>query len=595
MLEGRVLGDRYRLIAPLNQGGMGSVWRAEHVALRMPVVVKLMAEEISEDGDARSRFEREAKAVAALRSPYVVQIMDYGVDGGTPYITMELLEGDSLGQRLRRDVMLPLSEVAMVVSHVAKALDVAHGLGIVHRDLKPDNIFLARVHDGLLAKLLDFGIAKAVDPFLLAARKATITGAILGTPQYMSPEQVSGRRAVDYRTDIWALGVVVCECLTGAVPFSGRTLGELSLSICADPLPIPSERGTVPVGFDAWFARCVNRNPDERYRSIRTAAQAFAELCCAAEASVSAVGPVRHLGHQGRRSADGGSVSEGGAPHTLLDKDASIVVVQPDAHGSTPESLMLMRATERQVGSPMTRQQDANDDCPVSEGHRERRSAAVALGEHSGSVASTAPLSSVVQHASRVRGRPLRPAIGVAVLVLGTAGVLIGASRRGPVVASVPPLAGSAAMMRASTPQSTATLLLRGSSDEASRPTEQGQSIGRDAVETPIVSTAFLVAPALSAASELALSTPSPSARPGWPNPPLGAPPASVSATPSAMRTVAAPSADSESAADPAPKASGSHRDPLRRGAPPIRASAHGSSVVKRNQVSDAMRERLAF
>jgi eukaryotic-like serine/threonine-protein kinase len=279
VVQGRVLANRYRLISQLGQGGMGAVWRAQHVELGTPAAVKLIDETIAMSPEATARFKREAQAAASLRSPYVVQILDYGVDEGTPYIAMELLEGESLADRLKRVGRLAPDVTAAIFLQVARAVGKAHEMGIVHRDLKPDNVFLVRADDEEIAKVLDFGIAKQTQVTADAGAPATRTGAILGTPHYMSPEQASGRKAVDYRTDVWALSVIAFECLTGRRPFVDDTLGGLLLSICTDPPPVPSTIAQVPPGFDQWFARGVDKNPDGRFTSVREAAAELSRLC----------------------------------------------------------------------------------------------------------------------------------------------------------------------------------------------------------------------------------------------------------------------------------------------------------------------------
>jgi serine/threonine-protein kinase len=278
---GTVLAGKYRLESLIGQGGMGSVWRAEHLGLSAPVAVKLLHQHaFASNAESLNRFHREARAAAAIRSPHVVQILDHGIDAtlGTPFIVMELMEGESLAQRLARVGRIEPVEAAHIFTHVARALSRAHEAGIVHRDLKPDNVFLVRNEDEVVAKVLDFGIAKA-QPHGLDVATVTRTGAVMGTAYYMSPEQISGQKSVDLRSDLWALGVMACECLTGSRPFNADTLGGLTLRICIDPIPAPSSFSIVPAGFDSWFGRCVNRDPTQRYQSARDAAEALRRVC----------------------------------------------------------------------------------------------------------------------------------------------------------------------------------------------------------------------------------------------------------------------------------------------------------------------------
>ena len=214
------------------------------------------------------------KAAASLRSAHVVQVFDYGVDEGDPYLAMELLEGESLADRLLRVRRLSYVETTRFLTHAARALARAHEAGIVHRDLKPDNVFLVRNDDQEVAKVLDFGIAKH-GVALGSGKGPTRTGNILGTPAYMSPEQAQGTKAVDGRSDLWALGVIAYECVVGHVPFESQALGDLLLKICVHPIPVPSEHGAVPPGFDAWFARACCRDVDARFQTAKELAEAL--------------------------------------------------------------------------------------------------------------------------------------------------------------------------------------------------------------------------------------------------------------------------------------------------------------------------------
>jgi serine/threonine protein kinase len=276
LAAGTMVTPSVRLERLLGEGAMGSVWVAEHTALETRVAVKFISHTRSKDRTTViARFEREAKAAARIKSPHVVHMYDHGVmDGNTPYIVMELLEGETLGSRIRHTGGLRLSEVRTVVTHVAKALMRAHKLGIVHRDIKPDNIFLAGSDDDLFVKVLDFGIAKstAEDP----GHTMTQTGAILGTPLYMSPELVKSAKEADARADLWALAVAAYEAVTGKLPFSGETVGALFFSICGDAITPPSElRGGVPAELDAWFSRALRQEADKRFATARELSTSF--------------------------------------------------------------------------------------------------------------------------------------------------------------------------------------------------------------------------------------------------------------------------------------------------------------------------------
>jgi serine/threonine protein kinase len=193
---GTVLAGKYALVSKLGQGGMGAVWRAEHVQLRSPVAIKLIDNQIASNPEALARFMREAQSAAALRSPHVVQILDFGADNGVPYIAMELLEGESLAARIERTRGLTPAETAHIITQVARAVSKAHEGGIVHRDLKPDNIFIVKNDEEEVAKVLDFGIAKASSTFGPTTGSNTRTGAILGTPYYMSRPRATGSSTI---------------------------------------------------------------------------------------------------------------------------------------------------------------------------------------------------------------------------------------------------------------------------------------------------------------------------------------------------------------------------------------------------------------
>jgi serine/threonine-protein kinase len=279
--EQHVIAGKYQLLKQLGRGAMGSVWQARHLTLRSAVAIKLMDPAIGLSSTGVQRFLREARAAAGLRSPHVVQILDHGVDQGTPYIVMEMLEGESLAARLERVRRLSPAETARIVSHVARALSRAERAGIVHRDLKPDNVFLVGNEDEELAKVLDFGIAKVHGDggFEQSREESTAAGALLGTPYYVSPEQAEGLKSVDHRTDIWSLGVMTYECLLGRRPFDGDTLPALLLAICSGKPPVPSAHGFVPHGFDAWFARACAHAPQSRFASAKEAANQLLVLC----------------------------------------------------------------------------------------------------------------------------------------------------------------------------------------------------------------------------------------------------------------------------------------------------------------------------
>src|SRR5271170_2737802 len=283
LVENAVIAGRFRLNHPIGRGGMGSVWRATHLGLDIPCAIKFIEGEYAPMAEAQARFEREAKAAATLRSPHVVQILDHGVCEGTPYIAMELLDGEDLGKRLQKTGTIPPRETHAIITQVCRALTKAHALGIVHRDLKPDNIFLVRDDDREIAKVLDFGIAKRDQNALQGG--GTKTGAMLGTPYYMSPEQAQGIKSVDSRSDLWSLAVIVFQCVTGRLPFESEALGDLLVRIIVNPLPVPSQVAEVPPGFDRWWARASQRDPAGRFQSAKEFAESLQMVFGASQAT----------------------------------------------------------------------------------------------------------------------------------------------------------------------------------------------------------------------------------------------------------------------------------------------------------------------
>jgi serine/threonine-protein kinase len=240
---GMMVTPSVKLLRPLGAGGMGAVWVAEHLALRTEVVVKFIASDLTKNKDAQARFSREAAAASQVKSPHVVQTFDHGVTGeGVPYIVMELLEGRDLAAYLEEDAILGPELVVEIIGQLSRALDRAHEKGIIHRDIKPGNVYLcdAGRSGEIFVKLLDFGIAKGVELAINSVDSGTKTGAMIGSPFYMSPEQILGAKDIDHRSDLWSVGVLAFEMLTGHKPFDAETMGGLAIKIHSEPLPVPS-------------------------------------------------------------------------------------------------------------------------------------------------------------------------------------------------------------------------------------------------------------------------------------------------------------------------------------------------------------------
>jgi serine/threonine-protein kinase len=289
-LTGTVVGGKYRVEHLVGSGGMGTVWSGIHEVLKTRVAIKFIRPMFADREEARRRFEIEARAAANVQSKHAVQVYDYGVEAhGLPYIVMEFLEGESLSEALIRRGPLPAPEVAKIIGQAARALQKAHDAGIVHRDLKPDNIFLATNVETLEAglpytvKLVDFGIAKLLqDPSGKGDGFGgpTQTGAVIGTPNFMSPEQLTIGGAPGPLTDLWSLGACTFAAMTARIPFEGEILGDIVLKVCVAPMPVPSQlNATVPQGFDAWFARACNRDPKKRFQTATELAETLASVC----------------------------------------------------------------------------------------------------------------------------------------------------------------------------------------------------------------------------------------------------------------------------------------------------------------------------
>jgi serine/threonine protein kinase len=264
-----------KLVRRLGEGGMGTVWVARHLGLNSDVVVKFITGELARNSEVLARFKREAAAASDVRSPHVVQMLDHGVSSdGLPYIAMELLEGEDLGERITRTGPMMPGEVAGVVMQVARALTRAHEKKIIHRDIKPENIFLCDTgEEDAFVKVLDFGIAKVNVADKLGA---TATGAMIGSPFWMSPEQILGSKSIDHRTDLWSLGVVAFYALTGGRPFDAETIGGLSVEICHGTIPLPSQRNPqLPPELDAWFQIACARDVSQRFQTARAMADAL--------------------------------------------------------------------------------------------------------------------------------------------------------------------------------------------------------------------------------------------------------------------------------------------------------------------------------
>lgn len=272
---GTVIGRKYRIDQVIAEGGMGIVYKGWHLVLQHPIAIKVVRPEFAHHPEAASRFVNEARASAQLHSIHAAHVLDLGrIDHGPPVMVLEYLEGCDLRNLLATEGALSLSRAVDYVLQVCEAMAEAHAQGIVHRDLKPENLFLCRMPDGTeILKVIDFGISKRLEP---KSRSYTRSQSF-GSPDYMAPEQMSAPDRVDARADLWSIGIVLFELLTNRVPFHGNTVHATCATVmCDEPVPLRSLRPDVPVSIEQIVLRCLKKDAEHRYPSVRELAQELA-------------------------------------------------------------------------------------------------------------------------------------------------------------------------------------------------------------------------------------------------------------------------------------------------------------------------------
>jgi eukaryotic-like serine/threonine-protein kinase len=354
---GDVLGGKFRVERVLGSGGMGVVVAAFHLQLEQRVALKLLQADAAKQPEVVTRFAREARAAARIQSEHVARVLDVGsLDTGEPYMVMEYLEGEDLEAELRAKGPLPVVETVGWVLQACEAIAQAHALGIVHRDLKPANLFLAERADGTRTmKVLDFGISKVlVDGAQVADASLTRTSAVMGSPMYMSPEQLRSARDVDARADIWALGVTAYELLCGKGPFSTGTVPEVCAAILKDaPEPPRALRKDLPEGLQAVVLRCLEKDVARRFGNI--AELALALLSYGPPGSEVSIERISRVLQKGARSLRGAALPtpDGVPPSEPQRKDVvELPATKPSRSGGSLEDALAATKLERKPALP---------------------------------------------------------------------------------------------------------------------------------------------------------------------------------------------------------------------------------------------------
>src|SRR5258706_680144 len=303
---GDIIDGKYRIVRLLGEGGMGAVYEGENMRIHRRVAIKVLHAGVAATGEAVARFEREAQAAGRIGSEHIVEVLDLGnLPSGDRYMVMEFMDGDALSTRIRNRGRLTPSECYPILHQLLEALSAAHGAGIIHRDLKPDNVYLLKSRGGKadFVKLLDFGISKFNQLSGDSGFSMTRTGAVMGTPYYMAPEQAKGSRDLDHRVDLYAAGVILYEAITGEVPFNADTFNELLFKIVLEAArPVEQIVPNIDANFAAIVNKSMAREPGARFQSAREfqqtleqwAAGAGPQLAASLGAPAQMVAPAPH-------------------------------------------------------------------------------------------------------------------------------------------------------------------------------------------------------------------------------------------------------------------------------------------------------------
>jgi serine/threonine protein kinase/HD-like signal output (HDOD) protein len=375
-LVGQTLGS-FQVTGTLGEGGMGQVYRAEHVLIGRKAAIKVLSSEVASDPDVVARFFNEARAVNDIRHPNIVEVTDFGHIGSVPYIVMEMLEGETLEERLARVGPLDPATTARILAQVTSALGAAHEHGMVHRDLKPANIFLCRHPDYPdFVKILDFGIAKLTALHGQSTENKTACGAIIGTPAYMSPEQCLGDTNLDFRSDIYSLGVVLYQMLTGRRPFDAEAAGRLIMCHVQSPPPAPcSINPKLPASVGAVILRALEKQRERRFANMRELRDAF--VSAVATSSVGPVLPANQISYTPAPVVVGTvaptvgtvapTVAAAPARNPTMAIGATMLSGLPTVPGATPAPVVVARSTPVPATGTMVRPRPAPTPTPSAE------------------------------------------------------------------------------------------------------------------------------------------------------------------------------------------------------------------------------------
>ncbi|WP_437754069.1 serine/threonine protein kinase [Sorangium sp. So ce1389] len=434
---GTVLAGKYRITREIGRGGMAAVYEAEHIDIGKRVAIKVLAQELTTSAVVVERFLREARAAASIRSPFICDVYDSGkLDDGRPFLVLELLEGESLYERMTVVRYLDPETTVAVMSQVCRGLTKAHAASIVHRDLKPENIFLTKDEEGrLCAKILDFGLAKFYAPVDGGDAQARLTreGAVFGTPAYMSPEQVRGQGAVDHRADLWALGCITYECLTGRTVWQTEQGVAMTFAQIANaPLPQPAAlRPDLPPSFTVWFEKALDRSIDRRFQT----AKEFAD-----ELSV-ALGVAQPMPPRGAEPSQAGLLpSTSDAPVDVAFEPPGVVRVTPNEARRTVPSGPAERGADPLAGMDLAGQRGASMPGRLSQGAGQQ----ITFSGGSGEASVPEPLA---QRSTSRRGGAGRALVVFGVIALA-AGAAYAGYRQFLKPTALPPVSSSAAPSR---------------------------------------------------------------------------------------------------------------------------------------------------